>query len=80
MGYHHTFSDDIAINIRRREMSESQNPKKSGRKGASALFIPTGLFIGMGVGFATGNLVPGLFIGLGVGFLIFACVMIIVRE
>jgi predicted ABC-type sugar transport system permease subunit len=33
------------------------------------LAIPAGLFIGMGIGFLTGNLVAWMFIGLGVGFL-----------
>jgi hypothetical protein len=41
-------------------------------KGKGGLFIPAGLFIGMGIGFMTGNLVAGLFIGLGVGFAAFA--------
>ena len=35
-------------------------------------FIPAGLFIGMGVGWALGYLVQGLLIGLGVGFLAMA--------
>ncbi len=60
-------------------MSESPQPTKS-RKGLSALFIPAGLFIGIGVGFAIDELVPSLFIGLGVGFLIFALVMVLVRD
>ena len=34
----------------------------------SGLFIPAGLFMGMGVGWALGYLVQGIFIGLGVGF------------
>ena len=40
----------------------------------SGLFIPAGLFIGLGVGWALGYLVQGLFIGLGVGFLVMAIV------
>lgn len=36
------------------------------------LFIPAGLFIGMGVGWALDYLVQGLFIGLGAGFLAMA--------
>ena len=35
----------------------------------SGLFIPAGLFVGMGIGWALGYLVQGLFIGLGAGFL-----------
>jgi len=34
----------------------------------SGLFIPAGLFLGMGFGFLTQQLVAGIFIGLGVGF------------
>jgi len=40
----------------------------------SGLFIPAGLFIGIGLGWALGLLVQGLFIGLGVGFLVMALV------
>jgi hypothetical protein len=32
------------------------------------LFIPAGLFIGMGIGWALGYLVQGLLVGLGAGF------------
>ena len=35
----------------------------------SGLFIPAGLFLGMGIGFFTDHLVAGLFVGLGAGFL-----------
>ncbi len=35
----------------------------------SGLFIPAGIFIGMGVGFMTDQLVGGLFLGMGFGFL-----------
>jgi hypothetical protein len=41
---------------------------------ASGLFIPAGLFIGMGIGWALGYLVQGLIIGLGAGFLAMALV------
>ncbi len=54
--------------------NESEQPKK--QKGVSGLAIPAGLFIGMGVGFLTDNLVAGIFLGLGGGFLI----MLIVRA
>jgi len=59
---------------------EAKEPKKSKRKGASALFIPAGLFIGMGVGFLTNTLVSSMFIGLGAGFLLFALVMVLVKD
>jgi hypothetical protein len=35
---------------------------------ASGLFIPAGLFLGLGAGFLLDEIVAGLFIGLGVGF------------
>jgi len=57
---------------------EAQEAKK--RKGVSGLFIPAGLFIGMGTGWIFGYLVEGLFIGLGVGFLAMAIVRLKVGE
>jgi hypothetical protein len=42
------------------------------RGGAAGLFIPAGLFIGMGAGFLYGNYPAWMFLGLGAGFLIFA--------
>jgi hypothetical protein len=50
--------------------NETEGKKK--KSDAFGLFIPAGLFIGMGVGWALGYLVQGLFIGLGTGFLIMA--------
>ena len=38
----------------------------------TGLFIPAGLFIGMGFGFLYGQLVAGVFLGLGAGFLVMA--------
>lgn len=35
----------------------------------SGLFIPAGLFIGMGFGLIINQLVGGIFLGLGLGFL-----------
>jgi uncharacterized membrane protein len=34
----------------------------------SGLFIPAGLFLGMGVGFLFDQLTAGMFIGMGAGF------------
>lgn len=42
------------------------------RDNRSALFIPAGLFIGMGIGYLQNNFLAWLFIGMGVGFVIFA--------
>ena len=50
------------------------------KKYLGAIFIPAGLFIGMGIGWALGFLVPGLFIGLGAGFLLFAISTLRTRE
>ena len=57
---------------------ETKEPKK--RKGVSGLFIPAGLFLGMGIGWTLGYLVPGLFIGLGAGFLAMAIVRLKLGE
>ncbi len=43
----------------------------------AGLFIPAGLFMGMGVGFFTDQLVGGMFVGLGAGFLLMGLVKII---
>lgn len=44
--------------------------KKKKKDTLEGLAIPTGLFIGMGIGFLTDNLVGWMFIGLGAGFLV----------
>ena len=59
---------------------EVKGPKKEKRKGAGGLFIPAGLFIGMGIGWAFDYLVQGMFVGLGVGFLLFGIIMLTVRD
>jgi hypothetical protein len=43
--------------------------KKWNEDDRSGLFIPAGLFIGMGIGFITDQLVGGVLLGLGLGFL-----------
>ena len=50
-------------------MKKSANLKKKDR---GALFIPAGIFLGLGFGFLYGRVVEGMFIGLGVGFVFFA--------
>ncbi|MCF7834839.1 hypothetical protein K9M48_02165 [Candidatus Gracilibacteria bacterium] len=50
-----------------KEKISTKNIKKTGE----GLFIPGGLLLGMGFGFAFDNLVAGLFIGLGLGFIVF---------
>ena len=46
--------------------------KKCKRKDDASLFIPAGMFAGLGIGFAINNIPAGLFVGFGVGFLLFA--------
>lgn len=46
--------------------------KKQDENSKGALFIPAGVLVGMGFGFAYGNIPAGLFIGLGTGFLLYA--------
>ena len=41
---------------------------KKKKEDLSGLFIPAGVFIGLGLGFLFGNLPAWLFIGLGAGF------------
>jgi hypothetical protein len=47
---------------------------------AGGLFIPAGLFIGMGIGWALGYLVPGLFVGLGAGLLAMGLAVALMRP
>ena len=56
---------------------EEQETKKKDKAGIGGLFIPAGLFVGMGIGFLTNNLVAGMFIGLGAGFALFALYAVI---
>ncbi|MFC1789821.1 hypothetical protein ACFLYY_02515 [Patescibacteria group bacterium] len=58
-------------------MEEQEIKEQKDKKGISGLFIPAGLFIGMGIGFLTDELVSGMFIGLGAGFALFAITYLI---
>ncbi len=42
---------------------------KNKKDDKSGLFIPAGIFLGMGLGFLLGNLVAWLFLGMGIGFI-----------
>ena len=57
-----------------------ENEKPRSRWGASGVFIPACMFIGMGIGWAFGQLVVGLFIGMGVGFLLMGVVRLRLRK
>jgi F0F1-type ATP synthase assembly protein I len=61
-------------------MEEQEIKEKKDKRGISALFVPAGLFIGMGIGFLTDKLVPGMYIGLGVGFLLFIIFFLSVKK
>lgn len=58
----------------------AKEEKKSKWKTAGGLFIPAGLFIGMGIGWAMDHLIPGLFIGLGGGFLLYGIATLMARD
>lgn len=63
---------------RDKKIAEKQKNKEEKDKGA--LFIPAGIFLGMGFGFAIDNFVAGLFFGLGLGFLVFAIVNLLKKK
>jgi hypothetical protein len=46
----------------------------------AGLFVPAGLFIGMGIGWTLGYLVQGLFIGLGSGFVLMALIRLVIGR
>ncbi|MFH1503704.1 MAG: hypothetical protein ABIE36_03540 [Candidatus Diapherotrites archaeon] len=67
--------------IQRKKMKKVvKKGKTKNKEDRGALFIPAGLFLGMGLGFLYDKLVEGLFIGLGVGFLLFALTHILKKE
>jgi hypothetical protein len=53
---------------------------KKKKEETGALFIPAGIFLGMGFGFLFGDFVAGLFIGMGIGFILFAITKILKRK
>ena len=53
-------------------MEEQKNEEKKEKRGKESIFIPAGLFLGFGIGFAVNNIPAGMFVGLGVGFAAFA--------
>jgi hypothetical protein len=54
--------------------------EKDDSKGAGALFIPGGLFIGFGIGFIINNVPAGMFLGLGLGFVGFGISLLLQRK
>jgi hypothetical protein len=59
-----------------RTLNRENEKSKKGWE-TSGLFIPAGLFIGLGIGWALGYLVQGLLIGMGGGFLAMAIARLI---
>ena len=57
-----------------------ENGKPKSKWDISGLFIPAGLFIGMGIGWALGYLVQGMFVGLGSGFALTAIIQLLFRK
>ena len=55
------------VRINKFKRNKSHMVKKKVNK--SAYYVPAGLFLGMGIGWIFGYLVPGLLIGMGAGFL-----------
>ena len=51
-------------------MAKKDNKDKKDER--AGLYIPAGLFIGLGIGFIIGQVVGGALLGLGVGFLAIA--------
>jgi polyferredoxin len=54
--------------------------EKRRKEESGALFIPAGIFLGLGFGFLYNDLVAGLFIGMGVGFILFAITALLKRR
>lgn len=54
------------------EEQEQKNKEKKWKKEKGAIFIPAGLFLGFGIGFAVNNIPAGMFIGFGAGFTAYA--------
>jgi len=66
--------------LRGAAMPKEEGKKKTKRSAMGGIFIPAGLFIGMGIGWALDYMVAGMFIGLGVGFLGLAITMVTIKD
>lgn len=53
---------------------------KEKKKDPIGLFIPAGMFIGLGIGFLVDQVAMGFFLGLGAGFLIVALVKLLKKK
>lgn len=63
-----------------KRVNKKKEEKIKNRREIGGLFIPAGLFIGMGLGFLYNHLVEGLFLGLGAGFLLFALMYLLKKK
>jgi len=61
-------------------MDEREMKEKKDKKSMAGIFIPAGLFVGMGIGFLVDQLIAGLFIGLGAGFTAYAVAILTMRN
>lgn len=59
---------------KKKERKESKDEDRSG------LFVPAGIFLGIGFGFVFDHVAAGLFVGLGAGFLGMALVKMFYRK
>jgi hypothetical protein len=61
-------------------MAEEKKEKKNRVRNAAGVFIPGGLLIGLGVGWAIDYLVVGLVIGLGGGFILYGLATLLIKD
>ncbi len=55
-----------------KNMEEQKTNGKKEKKRRGDIFIPAGLFLGFGIGFALNNVPAGILVGFGGGFAAFA--------
>lgn len=53
-------------------MEEQKIEGKKWKREKGTIFIPAGLFLGFGIGFAVNNIPAGIFVGFGAGFAAYA--------
>jgi len=61
-------------------MKKSVKKSEKRKEELAALFIPAGIFFGLGFGFLYSRIVEGLFIGLGFGFFFYAVAALFSRK
>jgi hypothetical protein len=63
--------------LKEKKMPKEEEEIKEKRDDISAIFVPSGALIGLGIGFLYDNVAAGVLIGLGVGFAIMAVLKLI---